>query len=44
MPGLVAWATGIIVYYAASSFGGTLPSLVASITVYWLLSRGAVTT
>jgi cytosine permease len=37
--GLAAWAAGGAVYYLAGSIGGTLPSLVAAVAVYWLLAR-----
>jgi purine-cytosine permease-like protein len=37
--GTVAWAAGAIVFYLATSVGGTLPSLAVSIVVYVLLTR-----
>jgi len=39
VPGVVAWALGSLVYYLASSFGGTLPSLVTAIVAYRILAR-----
>lgn len=39
MPGLVAWGGGVVVYYAASSWGSTLPALVTSVVVYWILAK-----
>ena len=36
--GLAAWIAGAVVFYAASSFGGVLPSLVVTIVVYALMS------
>ncbi|HUL75466.1 MAG TPA: cytosine permease [Vicinamibacterales bacterium] len=38
IPGAAAWAIGAVVFYAAGSLGGVLPSLVASIVVYVLSS------
>lgn len=38
-PGLSAWAAGALVYYAAGTAGGTLPSLVMAALTYLLLSR-----
>ena len=34
VPGMVAWAAGAAVFYAAGSVGGTLPALITSIAVY----------
>ena len=39
LPGVVAWALGSLAYYLASSWGGTLPSLVTAIVVYRILAR-----
>jgi purine-cytosine permease-like protein len=39
VPGCIAWAAGAIVYFMASSIGGTLPSLVVSMTVYAVLRK-----
>lgn len=38
-PGLMAWITGAVVFHLASSIGGTLPSLLATVVVYVGLSR-----
>jgi purine-cytosine permease-like protein len=38
-PGCVAWAAGSIAYFAAGSIGGTLPSLVVSMSVYAAFRR-----
>jgi len=38
VPGVVAWALGSLAYYLASSWGGTLPSLVTAIVVYRILA------
>jgi nucleobase:cation symporter-1, NCS1 family len=37
--GLAAWAGGSLTYYAARGIGGTLPSLVVAVGLYWLLAR-----
>ena len=37
--GLSAWAAGGIVFYAAGSFGGTLPAIIVSIVTYVAVSR-----
>ena len=38
--GVAAWAAGSATYYlAAGSIGGTLPSLVVAVVVWWTLSR-----
>jgi NCS1 family nucleobase:cation symporter-1 len=37
--GLLAWAAGGIVFFAAGSIGGTVPALVVSIAVYIALGR-----
>jgi purine-cytosine permease-like protein len=37
--GLAAWAGGGIAYYAASSIGGTLPSLIVAMGMYWVLRK-----
>lgn len=39
VPGLVAWVVGAIVFHLASAFGGTLPSLIATMLVYVVLSN-----
>ena len=39
VPGCIAWAAGAFVYVSASSIGGTLPSLVVSVSVYAVLRR-----
>jgi purine-cytosine permease-like protein len=39
VPGCVAWAAGALVYFAASSIGGTLPSLAVSMAIYAVLRR-----
>ena len=39
VPGVVAWALGSLAYYLASSWGGTLPSLVTAIVAYRVLAR-----
>lgn len=39
--GLAAWAVGAATYVAASPIGGTVPSLAAAITAYWLLDRAS---
>lgn len=39
VPGCIAWASGAAVYFGASSIGGTLPSLVVSMTAYAVLRR-----
>jgi len=39
VPGCIAWASGAIAYFMASSIGGTLPSLVVSIVVYAVLRK-----
>jgi purine-cytosine permease-like protein len=36
--GIVAWLCGGIAYFGARSVGGTLPSLLVSVTVYWGLA------
>ena len=38
-PGCIAWGAGAIVYFGASSIGGTLPSLIVSMTIYGALRR-----
>jgi NCS1 family nucleobase:cation symporter-1 len=38
-PGMIAWATGFIVYRLAAPIGATLPALAASMAVYALLAR-----
>lgn len=38
-PGLAAWITGAVVFHLASAIGGTLPSLLATIVVYVVLSK-----
>ncbi len=37
-PGVIAWVAGVVVFHAAASVGGTLPSLVVTIIVYVALS------
>jgi purine-cytosine permease-like protein len=37
--GLIAWAAGAVVFFAAGSIGGTLPSLAVSIGVYAASNR-----
>ena len=37
--GLVAWAAGAAAYAAAAPIGGTVPSLVTAVAVYWLLDK-----
>ena len=39
-PGLLAWAAGVATYYAMPQ-GATIPSLLASITTYLVLTRRA---
>jgi len=39
VPGVAAWALGSLAYYLASSWGGTLPSLVTAIVAYRILAR-----
>ncbi len=39
VPGLAAWAVGALVYYFASPWGSTLPSLVAAVVTYRLARR-----
>ena len=39
--GLLAWASGVIGFYAAGSFGGTLPAIIVSIAIYVVVSRRA---
>ncbi len=38
-PGLMAWVSGVIVFHACASIGGTLPSLVTTMAVYAVLMR-----
>ena len=38
-PGMMAWALGAAVFFAAGSIGGTLPALAVSIGAYALITR-----
>lgn len=40
LAGLAAWLGGGITYYAARAIGGTLPSLLVAVGLYWLLRKG----
>jgi purine-cytosine permease-like protein len=42
LPGTAAWAAGAATFYLTQSIGATLPSLVVSMAVYVVLSRGGV--
>jgi purine-cytosine permease-like protein len=37
--GIAAWAAGVVVYLVAGNVGGTLPSLIVSMSLYGLLKR-----
>ncbi len=37
LAGLAAWLIGGITYYAAAGIGGTVPSLIVSVGMYWVL-------
>jgi nucleobase:cation symporter-1, NCS1 family len=39
LAGVAAWFCGGATYYAARGVGGTLPSLLVSVAIYWMLGR-----
>jgi len=39
LPGVAAWALGVLAYYVAKPWGGTIPSLVTAILAYLLLRK-----